>query len=231
MRYLLGCVLGAMLVGPVWGQAASEAQLRALTDALQMDQMLAVMQTEAIANADEITPDLFGVPDLPAWDRAVAALFDPAKARAGFDAALLTAAGQVDGADVQAAIDFFSSPLGAGLIDLELSARKAMIDNDVEAAAKENWQELRDNPLPASTKRVTLIRDIMAANDLIETNVASALNGNLAFYQGLAEAGAYGAGATSEDMIREVWGQEAQMRADGTWIDEDEDETEPATKA
>ncbi len=214
MRYLLGCVLGAMLAGPVWAQAASEAQLRALADVLRMDQTLAVMQTEAIANADEITPDLFGTPDLPAWDTAVAALFDPALARAGFDAALIGAAGNIDGADLQAAIDFFATPLGARLLDLELSARTAMIDDDVEAAAKENWQVLRDNPLPASTKRAALIRDIVAANDLIETNVAAALNGNLAFYQGMAEAGGHGAGQSGDDMIREVWDQEAQVRAD-----------------
>jgi hypothetical protein len=203
-----------MLAGPVWAQAASEAQLRALADVLRMDQTLAVMQTEAIANADEITPDLFGTPDLPAWDTAVAALFDPALARAGFDAALIGAAGNIDGADLQAAIDFFATPLGARLLDLELSARTAMIDDDVEAAAKENWQVLRDNPLPASTKRAALIRDIVAANDLIETNVAAALNGNLAFYQGMAEAGGHGAGQSGDDMIREVWDQEAQVRAD-----------------
>jgi sec-independent protein translocase protein TatC len=33
-------------------------------------------------------------------------------------------------------------------------------------------------------------------------------------------------------LIRRIEKQrEARMRADGTWIDEDEDETEPATKA
>lgn len=215
MRYFLGYCLGTLLAAsPLWGQAVGAAQLRALGDVLRMDQTLAVMQTEALANADEITPDLFGTPDVPAWDAAVAELFDPAKARAVFDTALAGAAGTLGSADLQAAADFFATPLGARLLDLELSARAAMIDNDVEAAAIESWAELQANPLPASTQRAALISGIVAANDLIETNVASALNGNLAFYQGLAESGAYGAGAGSDEMIREVWAQEAQLRAD-----------------
>lgn len=215
MRYFLGYVLGAILTAlPLWGQAVGAAQLRALGDVLRMDQTLAVMQTEALANADEITSDLFGTSDLPAWDAAVAALFDPAKARAAFDAALADAAAPLQAADLQAAADFFATPLGARLLDLELSARQAMIDDSIEAAAIESWAELQANPLPASTQRAALIRDVVAANDLIETNVASALNGNLAFYQGLADAGAYGAGAGSDEMIREVWAQEAQLRSD-----------------
>ena len=215
MRYFLGCILGALMAaGPIWGQNFGDAQMRALGDALRMDQTLAVLQTEALANADEITPDLFGMPDMPAWDAAVAELFDPVKVRTVFDTALAQAGQSLDSADLQAAADFFTSALGARLLDLELAAREAMIDDAVEAAAMESWQELRANPLPASTQRAALITKIVMANDLIETNVAAALNGNLAFYQGLAAAGGYGAQSGGDDMIRDVWAQEAQLRAE-----------------
>ncbi len=206
-----------MPVQAVWAQtrpaaAAIPAQVRALGDALLLDQTLAVMQQEAIANARETAMDLFGVDDLPAWNAAVRDLFDPAAARAAFDLAASDAAGMIAPADHAAALEFYRSPLGTRLLDLELSARAQMIDKDIEAAATESWDALQADLLPASATRAGLIRQIVASNDLIDSNVASALNGNLAFYQGMAEGGMADMG--SEGTIAEVWSQEPQLRSD-----------------
>jgi hypothetical protein len=62
--------------------------------------------------------------------------------------------------------------------------------------------------------RLALIRDFAVAGDLIEMNVAGAMNANLAFYQGMADSGGAAAEMTEEEILSDVWGQEPQVRAD-----------------
>jgi hypothetical protein len=60
-----------------------------------------------------------------------------------------------------------------------------------------------------------MLRRFAEANDLIESNVAGALNANLAFLKAMAEAGGGGTvGGDAEAMLAEVWGQEAAVRAE-----------------
>ncbi len=63
--------------------------------------------------------------------------------------------------------------------------------------------------------RLDLLERFAEANDLVEENVAGALNSNLAFYRGMSEGGAFtGSEMTEEEMLSEVWSQEAEMRAE-----------------
>jgi hypothetical protein len=96
---------------------------------------------------------------------------------------------------------------------LELTTREALLDKQLESAAQETWAQLQENPLPAPTRRTQLLRDVVIANDLIETNIAAALNGNFAFYKGLAQAGALG-DLSADDLLADVWAAEPEVRAD-----------------
>ena len=224
MRFLIGAfAIGLLFAAPNPAQAnpaqASPDMVRSLGDALQMDKTLVIMSREAVANAAEVAPDLFGGASPADWTHAVAKLFDPVTARAAFDAGLLPAMTSANQGDLEQALAYFETPTGQRLIDLELSAREALLDTDLEAAAKQSWADLLADPLPASALRAKLIRDIVAATDLIESNVSSAMNGNFAFFQGLAESGGFAAEMTQDDMLSEVRGQEAELRADtADWL-------------
>jgi hypothetical protein len=213
-------VIGALFwVGMVFHAAApaaaqpAPADLRALGDVLQMDKTLSIMQREASQNAQDIAPDLFGGAAPAQWRAAVTALFDPASARAEFDKGLALGAANLNSAHLADAMAFFQSPLGQRIISLEISTREAMLDENIEAAAQDVWADMQASPLPAQTQRTSLLNDIAAANDLIESNVAAALNGNFAFYQGLIDAGAVD-GLSPDDMLADVWAAEPQVRTD-----------------
>ncbi|MDB2369295.1 hypothetical protein N9V68_01765, partial [Octadecabacter sp.] len=117
--------------------------------------------------------------------------------------------------DLAPIIDFFGSDQGQMIVGLEVSARHAMLDESVEDASKAAVvaAAAEDNT------RLELVREFVEINNLIETNVAGALNSNLAFYTGLLDGGAFD-GALSEDQIlTDVWSQEADIReTTSEWI-------------
>ena len=210
--FLMSMAFALAFVLPSGAQVGPE-MVRQLGDALRMDETLQIMAREADASTAEIAPELFGgtVPD--EWTQALAALFDPVTSRAAFDAGLAAAIANRDPTVLAGAITFYQSPLGLEVLALELSARAALLDMDVESAAKQSWADLQADPMPASAARVALIAELVAAGDLIESNVSSALNGNLAFFQGMAESGGLGATMSDQDMLAEVRSQEADLRA------------------
>ena len=53
----------------------------------------------------------------------------------------------------------------------------------------------------------------------MESNVSNGLNANLAFYQGLRDAGAIGPEMSESDVLAEVWAQEEAIRAEtDIWV-------------
>lgn len=211
-------IFRALVVAALWAASPAAAQhapadLRALGDALQMDQTLTIMQREAVLNAQDLGPDLFGGSSPREWDAAITALFDPALARTEFDKALVTGAANLTPDQMAEVLAFFQSPFGSRVIALELSSREALLDKQLEMAAQETWAQIQDNPLPAPTRRTQMLRDFVIAHDLIEANIAAALNGNLAFYKGLAQSGALG-DLSADDMLADVWAAEPDVRAE-----------------
>jgi hypothetical protein len=101
------------------------------------------------------------------------------------------------------------------IIGLEVSARRALLDDAVEEAS----QDAAAIALADENPRMMLVVEFVETNNLIETNVEGALNSNLSFYAGLLDGGAFD-GALSEDQIlSDVWSQEAEIRISTTeWI-------------
>ena len=117
-------------------------------------------------------------------------------------------------ADVDAAplLAFYEGNTGALIARLEVEARRAIMSDEVEAAARSAFEALD----PASP-RAMLLDEFAELNDLVDRNVTGALNANLSFYRGL-NAGP-GFDMTESEILQEVWEQEPEIRQDTTgWI-------------
>ena len=105
-------------------------------------------------------------------------------------------------------ISFFQTDLGQRIVQLEVSARRAMLDPSVEAAAREYLALMQDEQAP----RLDMLVEFATVNDLVEANVSAALNANYAFYTGLNDAGAFGEARSEDELLREIWQQEEDIR-------------------
>lgn len=189
----------------------AQAPLRAsdaILDALGLDRLLVMLQEEAVASAADLGATMLPDAAAPAWERTVTALNAPERIgprmRESFAAAL-------DPDHVAAIRDFVTSPLGARIAELELSARAALNAPDIEAAVLERDAAMRREGHP----RVDLIDAFIRVNDLIDANVVGALNANAAFLAGLREAAEAGGapGLPQGDIAGQVWQQEPEIRA------------------
>jgi hypothetical protein len=178
----------------------------ALYDALRLTEMVGIMREEGLAYGTQIGADMFGATPPADWITTVEAIYDPARMEAQVIAALAEATA---GQDLGPIVAFFTSEPGATFIDLEVSARRALLDDEVEQMAKEAAAvALADEtPLAAQVGR------FVAVNDLVETNVVGAMNSTYAFYLGLMDGGGFPAEMTEDDILSDVWAQEPQIRA------------------
>lgn len=192
---------------PARAETAQAGQVQALSDALLIGDVMAVLRDEGMANAAELSADFVAGNGSPAWDAAVSQIYDTARMRRDFDAALAEAlAGQPQA--VAAALAFFGTDPGARALRLEIDARRALLDPEAETAAGFAWEDMVRQGLP----RARQIERFAEVNDLLESNVMGALNANLAFFHGMAEAGGPLAEMSESDLLAMVWESEAETR-------------------
>lgn len=199
-----------------FGLGASALPLRAdparILELLRIEPLFDLLQRESLIYGDDLATELLGGSE-PGWRAEVAALHAPTRLmppfRTEFAARLPT--------ELQPAIEqFLSSELGQKMIGLELSAREAMLDQSVEEAAIERAAaaDLAHDP------RLAEVRALIAASDLVDSNVLSGLNANLAFYRAMAAGGGFPYEMSESEMTAEVAGQEPDIRTDITaWVE------------
>lgn len=200
-------LLFALVALSLGAGSARAAPIDDLFEALRLGDTLAIIRAEGLDHAAEIEADMFPgrggtvwnemADDLYGLDRMDATIRDGFAARLGTD-------------QVAPLLDFFTSDAGARIIDMEIEARRAIMDDGVEAAAQERAGELRE----AGGERFGQIDAFVAANDLIDQNVAGAMNSTLAFLSGLAATGAYGEDFSEAAILRDVWAQEPEIRVE-----------------
>lgn len=189
--------------------AALAQEVAGLSRALRMAEAIVVLRDEGIASGKDLAADLPAGAEDELWGQALQRIYDPLQMASVFDAAFASALAD-DPQAVSDATVFFASEFGQRALGLELAARQALLDEDVEAAAAMAYGELaQDNPA-----RQVLIDRFVAANDLIESNVMGAMNANLAFLRGLAEAGGPAFALPESDMLAQVWAAEPETRAE-----------------
>lgn len=198
---------------PAFGPAmAQNSDTDVLFDLLMLPDVIEIMREEGVSYGDTIGQDLFAGPPSADWAATVERIYDynvmEGMVREDFETSM-------GDADLTPMIEFFGSDQGQMIVGLEVSARRALLDDAVEEASKDAAAiaTADDNP------RMALVGEFIDINNLIETNVAGALNSNLAFYAGLVDGGAFAGALSEEQILSDVWGQEAEIRESTTeWI-------------
>lgn len=222
---MLALVLGLAVAGPSLtpavavaqeapatggAQAPSEAverEVDALLAAIRIDDTIAILREEGLEYGQTLEDDMFPGAGGASWGATVALIYDGARMRAAFRAALVEDFA-ADPAAVAPITEFFASDLGRKVVDLEIEGRRSLLDDAVEEASKAALEDLR----AADGARLDLLERFVTVNDLVESNVSGALNANLAFYRGMQRGGAFGDEMTEEQMLSDVWGQEPEIR-------------------
>ncbi len=186
-----------------------------LITTMQIDGILSVMRNEGVEYSETLEAEMFPGKGGSTWSAAVERIYDAAAMRSRVETALIAELGAADPATLEVMEAFFGSDRGQRILTLEIEARRALLDQDTEDAAKANFEEL----LAAEDPRLAVIRKFADANDLIEMNVSGALNANLAFFKGMAENGGFDEGMTEDQMLQNVWSQEPAIRDETeTWL-------------
>jgi len=171
-----------------------------------------IMREEGVGYGESIGEDLFAGPASSEWVATVDQIYDLDRMLAMVEQDF---AASLDGDDIAAMTAFIGSEQGQRIIGLEVSARRALLDDAVEEASK----EAAAIAATEETERYAQVRDFIESNNLIETNVAGALNTNYAFYMGLMDGQAFGGALTEEQVLSDVWSQEAEIRTNTTeWL-------------
>jgi len=186
--------------------APQDAQ--AIFDALLLPEVIDVMEREGRAHGEDLAAMIFGVGTVPQdWTDLVAAIYDPARMKSEV---LASMSEDLAGEDTAAIRTFLEAEPGRSMTTLELAAREAMMDDEVEQEAK----EAAAVAVFENSPRLELLRRYAEANDLVDMNVAGTMNTNFAYLAGLMDGGALTDSMTESDVLADIWAQEPQIRAD-----------------
>jgi hypothetical protein len=113
---------------------------------------------------------------------------------------------------VQDALDFAQTDLGRKILRLEISARKALLDPEVDDIARMALSDARGaRATESAARRLDLVRARIEANDLVELNVSLGLNTSYAYYAGMMAEDAANE-LSAEQVLYLVWAQESSIR-------------------
>jgi len=212
---IMACPLYAQtdpVTDPVGEPQAEVAASDALFAALALPDLIDIMREEGMEYGRQINTDLFPNQGGAEWHAAIANIYDSERMQTEVRAALAEA---LTGQDVAPMLAFFETEPGLSFVALEVSARRALLDEAVEEASK----EIAAIEIADETPRYQIITRFIVANDLIETNIVGALNSNFAFYRGLMRGDALPVELTETEILADVWAQEPEIRASTTeWV-------------
>ncbi|TBN39525.1 DUF2059 domain-containing protein [Paracoccus subflavus] len=216
LRLLCLCLMIG-LCGPVAAQPRMPFPqvARLVWDTMRLDDLAPLIRDEAVAEGALMGETLFPGGETDRWAEIVAAIHDPARLRVLFVAGMTAALAGTDLRDLQAGLDFYRGDLGQRLLELEIVARRAMLNEAVEDAARAAFARAQQD----GTHRAELIARLIDTADLVEPNVASGLNAAIAFAQAFQGAGGLPMPMTQEEILTDAWAREPQLRADAQdWI-------------
>ena len=178
-----------------------------LSQVVGLPPSVSVMREEGLAYGEELAQTLFPARANGNWPQRVRDIYDEPKLLKGVETVFLASLGDQEKREIRA---FFEAPLGVRIVELEISARRAMLDKSVEEANAARVAALRERGDP----RMDMIRSFIEANDMIEANVEGTLNSNFAFYRGLDDGGVYEGKKPRDELLRDVWQEEQGIRDD-----------------
>ncbi|SLN11004.1 hypothetical protein PEL8287_00213 [Roseovarius litorisediminis] len=205
---LLGLGLAVMLAGPV--MADQEKDLARLMEAMDFKETVSILQQEGLRYGTEVAIDMLPDADPDSWRLTVGRVYDTDRMYALLAEEFHDALRETD---LTTLLDFYTSEGGQEVVTLELAARRAFLDRDIETAAQTRYEVMQGEGAPILDQIDRMIAD----SDLIEMNVVGALNSNLMFYRGLNDGGALD--MAEDEMLSDVWAQEEDIRAESDrWL-------------
>lgn len=203
-------LLVLLVLLPVGGWAATPAELSRLHTVLQTDVLMEILSEEGIEQSEELRADMFPGRGGVGWTATIGQIYAPERLATLFRDAF---AKELETADVTPLLTFYDGGTGSKIAALEVEARRAIMSDDVEAAAREAYRQIEGD----GTEREALLEEFADLNGLVDRNVAGALNANLAFFRGLSSGEGFEMG--EDEMLRDVWLQEADIREDTAgWV-------------
>ena len=204
-RRIATTLAALVLLAPLPARAAEDPA--ALFRAVGMPEIIEVMREEGLGYGETIRTDLLGGRGGAGWAATVSDIYDAGRMT---DQMLEGFESRLEGVDLDPLFAFFGSERGRRIVELEVSARRALLDEDIEAAAEAAAATLaEDRP-----DRHALIGEFVEVNDLVESNVMGAMNANYAFFMGLMAGEAFGDDLSEQEILSDVWSQEGEIRAD-----------------
>lgn len=185
---------------PVWASPTTD-----LLNALGVPQIVSIMREEGIEYGDTLAADMIPGGGTEGWSATVARIYDEDRMLATVQEVF---AAEFGDADPSSLLEFFTSETGQQIVSLELSARNAMREGEIEDAARAAFTDLDGT----SSEPLAAISEFVAANDLVEANLVGALNANYMFYLGLVDGGALR--MSESEILTEVWSTEEETRAE-----------------
>ncbi len=165
----------ARTAAALWVACASTvaADVDAMVDALGVPQLIAIFASEGAQSGALIDQGMLNGQGGDVWAETVRRLYDPARMEQEMRASM---AREVDPDVAAQALLFLQSDIGTKAIDLEVQARQAFTNPDVEAAAR-----------AAPAAQADAVTDFLATRDLIDRNTDVAVDARIAFFEGLME--------------------------------------------
>ena len=195
---------------PQMAFSASPTELDRLYRALMAPDLMEILSEEGRVQSQELQDEMFPGRSSAAWQATTSGIYGPDTMmhvfRDRFDAELVET-------DIAPLLTFLESEQGVMIIQLEVDARRALMDESVDDAAREAYDTLQgDDP-----ERALQLTEFVDVNNLIDLNVSGALNANLAFYNGLAAGGGFD--LPQDQIMADVWESADEIREDTTeWI-------------
>jgi len=187
--------------------AQQSTELAPLLKAMQLKQVMDIIRQEGLVYGRKLGDQMLQGRGGNEWASMVGDIHDPDRIWDTFVPLLEV---ELAGRDLGPMLAFWGSDLGQRIVRLELSARQAFMDKDIEQASRAQFRQMVQDNSP----RVAMLRDFVKAGDLVEQNLSSALNASFAFSLGLVQAGAFQRDITEEDILRSTWANEAETRKD-----------------
>lgn len=188
---------------------ASSVQDR-MWQVLGLGRQMQIFQQEATREAARFEADGLIGGSGEAWADTVARINEPARLQALFREGLGQVFARTDLTLLNKGLGFYERGLGRQLVPLEISARLAMLDDDVTANARDAFSRAQTDGDP----RVEQIARLIRTADLVAPNVSSGLNASVAFSRGFGEGGGYDMPLSDSQMLAETWAQQDQIEAD-----------------
>ncbi len=211
MRHVLFALTVSFALAPLTARAATPDEAARLLRAVGIPEVMEIMREEGLGNGDGLDTDLLDSNGGDDWAALVAGLYDIDAMMGAVGPAFAARLADVDVTDQLA---FFESSAGQRVVGLELAARRAMMDDDFDQAARDRLAEI-DGADPRFSVLAAFVDDLQ----IIESNVVGAMNANYNFFLGMAHGGAFDGDMTEEQILRDVWEQEPGIRADTTeWL-------------